>query len=106
MAGETVHGPPDPLIAGESVWGQMLFETQPRLAEHMRLHNALLTVLMRESAEARERDVAWLASLSPARRALELGRRRLRRDRRRAERWLEEYVTFRFARRRPNEDDW
>lgn len=106
MAGETVHGPPDPLIAGESVWGQMLFDTQPSMVAHMRLHNALLEMILRESAEARERDVAWLASLSPARRALELARRRWGVRRRRAARWLEEYVTFRFARRRPNEDDW
>lgn len=85
---------------GSSIFGD------PLLIEHMRRHNILLELVLRESAEARERDVAWLASLSPRRRALELARRSLRARKRRAARLLEEYVTFRFARRRPNEDDW
>lgn len=85
----------------ESVWNDLLHELHGPMIRAQAERNVLLSML----AEDRARDEAWLASLTPLERRRELARRRRRRLRCRVENWLDDYVTFRFAKSRPEDCD-
>lgn len=100
-------------LGGAKVAVPIKFSSESFLLEQARVHlktlnlhkSALMSALEHGAREAKARDDAYLAGLAPFERRKVLALRTIHKKRRHAEAWLEENVTWRFAKERPD-NEW
>lgn len=89
-----------------STFQKFLCELDPAVTDLYARHSFLLDILQRESAEAKARDDAYLATLTPAELRRVLLDRRIKALKARYRNWWDEHMAWRFQARRPDREDW